>query len=59
MRVCQDVHAVDEAPGDKNPADYDDRQPVHHAEDDAPAGRRSQPAEDDDVHAAGLRIHVL
>ena len=40
-------------------AHHHDRQPVRHAEDDAPAHRRSQPAEDDDVHAADFRLHVL
>ena len=47
------------APAHQDPADHHDRQPVLHAEDDAAGRRRSEPAEDDDVHAADVRLHVL
>jgi YidC/Oxa1 family membrane protein insertase len=46
-------------PPHQHPAHRHDRQPVLHAEHDAAGQRRSQSAEDDDVHAADLRFHVL
>ena len=39
--------------------DPDDRDAIHHAEDDPDHRRRSGAAEDHDVHAAHLRVHVL